>query len=284
MSTCLQTILSEVSQKMSVVPVIMSRVSDKSKLQFLPSIGFILNQLHAAVANINNSNNYNNNVNNNFTWDNSHDYPVYDECDDFLDIDRILHGEECIQEPSEGAGCIQEPLKGAGRCQEPPEEAGRCQEPPEGAGRCQEPPEGAGRCQEPPEGAGCCQEPPEAGFCVQEPPDPRPVIKWTNVSQFKIRDVPKPSLYPVHGCSDDPVIYARRWYKGSIPFGSIPGYLTDMGVVRVPSKGFYGFKWTEIGDTWGWVLSTTQDTFQNRGGGKDRKGDGRGRGRKKRRK
>ena len=90
MSTCLQTILSEVSQKMSVVPVIMSRVSDKSKLQFLPSIGFILNQLHAAVVNINNSNNYNNNVNNNFTWDNSHDYPVYDECDDFLDISKCI--------------------------------------------------------------------------------------------------------------------------------------------------------------------------------------------------
>ena len=114
------------------------------------------------------------------------------------------------------------------------------------------------------------------------PPDPRPVIKWTNVSQFKIRDVPKPCLFPIHGCSDDQEIYVRKWYKGSIPFGSIPGYLTDMGVVRVPSKGFYGFKWTQIGESWEWVLSTSQDTFQNRGGSrKDQKRKSRGRDKKR---
>ena len=48
------------------------------------------------------------------------------------------------------------------------------------------------------------------------------------------------------------------------PFGAMPGYLTDMGIVRVPEKGFYGFKWGNINDGWGWVLSTSQDTFQNR--------------------
>ena len=61
----------------------------------------------------------------------------------------------------------------------------------------------------------------------------------------------------------------------------MPGYLSDMGIVKVPDKGFYGFKWGKIENGWGWVLSTTQDTFQNRGGGRDRKGDGRHRGRKK---
>merc|ERR1712029_976347 len=145
-----------------------------------------------------------------------------------------------------------------------------------------EPLEGGGRIQEPLEGGGRIQEPLEGGGHTQQPPDPRPSIKWSNVSQFKIRDIPKPCLYPIHGCSDDPEVYVRRWYKGSIPFGSIPGYLTDMGVVKVPDKGFYGFKWCLIDQTWGWVLSTTQDTFQNRGGGKkNQKGEARGRKKKK---
>ena len=124
------------------------------------------------------------------------------------------------------------------------------------------------------------------------PPDPRPIIKWSNVSKFKIRDVPEPQLYPIYGCSDDQSLYEIIWEerdcRGShfsnktTPFGSLPGYLTDMGVVKVPDKGFYGFKWCKIDHRWGWVLSTTQDTFQNRGGGnKDRKGETRGR-RKKR--
>ena len=67
------------------------------------------------------------------------------------------------------------------------------------------------------------------------------------------------------------------------PFGSMPGYLTDMGVVKVPEKGFYGFKWCKIDLNWGWVLSTTQDTFQNRGNVKDKKGGSKDR-RKKRKK
>ena len=134
--------------------------------------------------------------------------------------------------------------------------------------------------------------PPAAGVCQLGPPDPRPIIKWSTVSKFKIRDIPEPQQYPTYGCSEDPSLYETIWedcvYRGShftnksCPFGSMPGYLTDMGVVKVPEKGFYGFKWAQIDHRWGWVLSTTQDTFQNRGSGsKDRKGESRGRKKKR---
>ena len=61
-------------------------------------------------------------------------------------------------------------------------------------------------------------------------------------------------------------------------------FLTDMGIVKVAEKGFYGFKWGQIDNGWGWVLSTTQDTFQNRGSLRAKKGDSRDTRRKKKRK
>ena len=88
---------------------------------------------------------------------------------------------------------------------------------------------------------------PQAHVDVSEVPlDPRPVIKWSNVSKFKIRDVPEPQLYPIFGCSDDQSLYDIIWEdrdcRGShfttktSPFGSMPGYLTDKGVVKVTDK------------------------------------------------
>merc|ERR1719348_2691997 len=57
----------------------------------------MLEKLHEVVTNINNynsNNNYLNSANNNFTWDASHDYPVYDdhESDDFFDLEDMLCG------------------------------------------------------------------------------------------------------------------------------------------------------------------------------------------------
>ena len=53
MSTSLQLILSEICQKMSVVPAVMSRVPVKSKQQVLPSISYLLNQLQIIVSDVN---------------------------------------------------------------------------------------------------------------------------------------------------------------------------------------------------------------------------------------
>ena len=97
MSTSLQVLISEICQKMSVIPVIISRVPNKSKKRFLPSIAFLLDQLHEVVANINNNssssnNNYLNDNNNNFTWDVSHDFPVYEDNVNFNDLEEMLCG------------------------------------------------------------------------------------------------------------------------------------------------------------------------------------------------
>ena len=103
MSTCLQAILSEICQKMSAIPVVMCRVPHESRKEFLPSVAFLLNQLQIIVSNINNGSNNNSDLNNNFTWDNSHDFPVYDDCDSSIDLDQILcAGDEGGQETLQG--------------------------------------------------------------------------------------------------------------------------------------------------------------------------------------
>jgi len=324
MSTSLHVIISEICQKMSVVPLIMSRVSDKSRQQFLPSISFILTQLHEVVANINNNNsscNYNSDLNNNFTWDMSYDYPIYDS-DVSIDLEEILLAGAChqslqgqediVKSPLKELDVVKSPLMELDVAKSPLMELDVARSPLQEQDIARTPLEEQDIARTPLEEQDVARSPLQEqedvtrsplkqDDIVRDPPDPRPVVKWSNVSKFKIRDIPEPKNYPVHGCSPDPKFYENKISDGikrgseftkgvayreqyPTPFGSMPGYLTDMGIVKVPEKGFYGFKWGQIDNGWGWVLSTTQDTFQNRGSLRAKKGDSRDTRRKKKRK
>ena len=98
MSTSLEVILSELCQKMSIIPVVMSRVPYKSRKQVLPSIAFLLDQLQIVVADINNGSNTVNNIHHNFIWDSSHDFPIYGDSDVSIDFEEILHDGRCLKE------------------------------------------------------------------------------------------------------------------------------------------------------------------------------------------
>ena len=332
----------------------MSRVSDKSRQQFLPSISFILTQLHEVVANINNNNsscNYNSDLNNNFTWDMSYDYPIYDS-DVSIDLEEILLAGAChqslqgqediVKSPLKELDVVKSPLKELDVAKSPLKELDVAKSPlmeldvarsplqeqdiartpleeqdvarsplqeqdvarsplQEQEDVIMSPLEQEDVTRSPLEQEDVTRSPLKQDDIVRDPPDPRPVVKWSNVSKFKIRDIPEPKNYPVHGCSPDPKFYENKISDGikrgseftkgvayreqyPTPFGSMPGYLTDMGIVKVPEKGFYGFKWGQIDNGWGWVLSTTQDTFQNRGSLRAKKGDSRDTRRKKKRK
>ena len=106
------------------------------------------------------------------------------------------------------------------------------------------------------------------------PLPPYPEVDWTSVNKRFLTNVPSPVQYPIHGCSKDEDFYvtkyARSEYggmdnKGSsftkdAPFGSLPGYWTNMGVINVPSGNvFHGYTWLE---NQGWVLHATMPTGQ----------------------
>ena len=97
-------------------------------------------------------------------------------------------------------------------------------------------------------------------------PEPYPTIAWDKV-RFK-PSLPNPVLCPVYGCSPDPDVYPKPVYYGSqvrlgkdkhiteYPFGSLPGYETNLGVTAVPTVPVSGYLYsTEMKK---WVLHATQ--------------------------
>ena len=93
-----------------------------------------------------------------------------------------------------------------------------------------------------------------------------PCVDWTVVNKRFISNIPSPSPQPVHSCSQDEAIYHDKTYfeaggtrqvvKATFtkpnPFGTIPGYLTNQGVIAVPlDNSFHGYTWIEKE---GWVL------------------------------
>ena len=67
-----------------------------------------------------------------------------------------------------------------------------------------------------------------------------------------IKNIPKPSLYQILGCSTDAEFYARvdhrpwiqNFYK-EFPYGSEYGYITNLSIVAVPDHPIHGFVWSE---------------------------------------
>ena len=101
-------------------------------------------------------------------------------------------------------------------------------------------------------------------------PDPFPHVRWSDV-RFKPA-LPTPESCPVYSCSQDPSFYMekREFRNGSVipavsesdflrlaryngqPFGSMPGYKTNLGVVGVPTTPVGGYVFCP--DLSKWVL------------------------------
>ena len=97
-------------------------------------------------------------------------------------------------------------------------------------------------------------------------------IDLTKVNEYFLRNIPKPTYYPVHGVSDDPKFYTENVvldtvdyygnklrlppkHRQQLPFGGIYGYKTDVGIVPVPNQAIFGHVW-KAGE--GWVLQAQQ--------------------------
>ena len=99
--------------------------------------------------------------------------------------------------------------------------------------------------------------------CVHVP-SPYPRVDWSRVNKRLISHIPDPSPQPVHGVHEDPDFYESKivremrpsghcvpevkpslFYRDN-PFGTLPGYLTDAGVVHPDSNPevINGYVWS----------------------------------------
>ena len=110
-------------------------------------------------------------------------------------------------------------------------------------------------------------------------PSPYPRVDWSRVNQRMLANLPKPERFPVHGCAQDESFFVKRqvtvahdsvrfWspYEeaGSYPYGSLPGFLTQDGVIAPGGHGenVHGYVWSP--DYQGWVLQATNPQKQNK--------------------
>ena len=81
-----------------------------------------------------------------------------------------------------------------------------------------------------------------------------PTVNWSTINKRFLQNIPVPTLQPILGCSSDPSFYqdvhersdygyhrnlGSKFTKPN-PFGSISGYLTNLGVIPVPEEVFHG--------------------------------------------
>ena len=78
-----------------------------------------------------------------------------------------------------------------------------------------------------------------------------PQVDLNHLNSHFIKNIPKPCLYPILGCSDDPEFYARVDHRREIqnffkefPRGSEYGYSTNLGIVAVPDQPIFGYIWS----------------------------------------
>ena len=101
-------------------------------------------------------------------------------------------------------------------------------------------------------------------FCQAAVPEPRPCqvksdvrtpsINWSKVNTRMVTNLPRPQDYPVLSCSQDPKFYeSSDWFANKFPFGSKPGFLTNLGVIGVPGVNdvIHGHVYDLY---WGWIL------------------------------
>ena len=79
---------------------------------------------------------------------------------------------------------------------------------------------------------------------------PVPVVDWSKVNNRSLGNLPTPQMFPKHGCSDDPNVYAPRsdnrgahgiiqlktLHEKPFPFGGEFGLMTDLGIIST-NKG-----------------------------------------------
>ena len=87
-----------------------------------------------------------------------------------------------------------------------------------------------------------------------------PTIDLNRVNSRFIDNIPKPSLFPIHGVSSDPDFY-HKWYDSNepykkiqkfrqpYPFGAEYGYETNVGVVLPSTEPVHGYIWCK-GEGW----------------------------------
>ena len=80
-----------------------------------------------------------------------------------------------------------------------------------------------------------------------------PAVDFARICPHLYRNLPKPDPFPVHGCSQNPEFYSdctetTAYGRGKIakfetenPFGSTPGFLTNLGIIAVPTIPIGGF-------------------------------------------
>ena len=102
--------------------------------------------------------------------------------------------------------------------------------------------------------------------CVPDP-SPYPMVDWSRVNKRLIGHIPDPEPQPVHGVHQDPAFYESKEvlkphvpgtypkrhtmsvpprFKEKNPFGTLPGYLTDAGVIHPHSNTqmVHGYVWS----------------------------------------
>ena len=100
-----------------------------------------------------------------------------------------------------------------------------------------------------------------------EVPSPYPQVDWYLVNKRMIANIPDPTPQPVHGVHQDPAFYEPKEvlkphvpgtypkrhtmsvppkFREKNPFGTLPGYLTDAGVVHPNSNTqlVHGYVWS----------------------------------------
>ena len=79
---------------------------------------------------------------------------------------------------------------------------------------------------------------------------PVPMVDWSKVNNRSLGNLPTPQMFPKHGCSDDPNIYAQQsddrgahgiikyksLHEKPFPFGGEFGLMTDLGIIST-NKG-----------------------------------------------
>ena len=105
--------------------------------------------------------------------------------------------------------------------------------------------------------------------------EPYPSLDWSKVNSRFINNIPKPTNFPIHGCSFDPAIYEWRdtvttthqcgevftnkrktnpRFEFYAPFGTEWGYRTSAGIISVSNITHHGYIWND-GD---WILHAEQ--------------------------
>ena len=114
------------------------------------------------------------------------------------------------------------------------------------------------------------QKPDSEENCTTSPPVPTIRYKSIDFAKVNVRsmaNIPKPTSFPIHGCSQEPKFYTeivkldyvdyygnRRTlpcsYSKKNPFGSMYGYQTNDGIVPVPDTPVHGHVWSDQLHDW----------------------------------